>query len=171
MGLVVPLVAFAAALLVVDPHLTSAATILVVVFGVLSLGRAVNGWLSATPFGAGRSLGLAALGAVVGAFAYTAGLALFEGFVVDVVPYDPPAAVGPVWVAAVLLALGLVVVSVAVVPGPRGAALRRHVYGWLLSTAAPPRRPEPATRPPVATTPAAQPVSGVGQPLTAGDIA
>ncbi len=53
-GLVAPLAAFAAALWLIDPHLTAAATILIVVFGVLSVGRAANGWLAATPFAASR---------------------------------------------------------------------------------------------------------------------
>ncbi len=49
-GLVVPLASFALALAIVDPHLTASATILIVVFGVLSVGRAANGWMGSTPF-------------------------------------------------------------------------------------------------------------------------
>ncbi len=101
------------ALWIVDPHLTAAATILIVVFGALSVGRAANGWMSATPFAATRTIATAIGGVVVATFAYVGGIALFEGFVVDAVPYEVPAAVGPVWVAAVLAAIGTGVVVVA----------------------------------------------------------
>ena len=74
---------------------------------------------------------------MVTTFAYVGGIALFEGFVADVVPYDVPAAVGPVWVAAILAAIGTGVAVVAFTPGPRGDALRRQVYAWLLSTSTP----------------------------------
>jgi hypothetical protein len=60
-------------------------------------------------------------GIVVATFGYVAGIALFEGFVADVVPYDVPAAVGPLWVAAVLAGVSTGVVIVAFTPGPRGA--------------------------------------------------
>jgi len=136
-GVLAPLAAFALALLVIDPHLTAAATILIVVFGALSAGRAANGWMSATPFAATRTIITAVGGIVVATFAYVGGIALFEAFVVDVIPYDVPAAVGPVWVAAVLGAIGALVVVVAFTPGPRGDAVRREVYGWLVSTSTP----------------------------------
>ena len=136
-GLLTPLAAFALALWLVDPHLTAAATILIVVFGALSVGRAANGWMSATPFAATRTIATAIGGVVVATFAYVVGIALFEGFVVDAVPYEVPAAVGPVWVAGVLAAIGTGVVVVAFTPGPRGDALRRRIYAWLLSTSTP----------------------------------
>ena len=136
-GLLVPLAAFGLALLIIDPHLTAAATILIVVFGALSVGRAANGWMSATPFAAPRTIVTAIGGIVAATFAYVGGIALFEAFVVDVVPYDVPAAVGPVWVAAVLGAIGAGVAVVAFTPGQRGDDLRRQVYGWLVSTSTP----------------------------------
>ena len=107
------------------------------VFGALSVGRAANGWMSAAPFPATRTIATAIGGIVVATFGYVGGIALFEGFIVDVVPYDVPAAVGPVWVAAVLAAIGAGVAIVAFAPGPRGDALRRQVYAWLLSTSTP----------------------------------
>ncbi len=136
-GLLVPLAAFGLALLIIDPHLTAAATILIVVFGALSVGRAANGWMSATPFAAPRTIVTAIGGIVAATFAYVGGIALFEAFVVDVVPYDVPAAVGPVWVAVVLGAIAAGVAVVAFTPGPRGDDLRRQVYGWLVSTSTP----------------------------------
>jgi NADH:ubiquinone oxidoreductase subunit 5 (subunit L)/multisubunit Na+/H+ antiporter MnhA subunit len=136
-GLLAPLAAFALALWIIDPHLTAAATILIVVFGALSVGRAANGWMSATPFAATRTIATAIGGVIVATFAYVGGIALFEGFVVDAVPYDVPAAVGPIWVAVVLAVIGTGVVVVAFTPGPRGDARRRQVYAWLLSTSTP----------------------------------
>ena len=170
-GLAVPLVAFALALLVVDPHLTSSATILIVVFGTLSIGRAANGWMGSTPFSVRRSVVTAVVGVFVGVFAYVGGLTLFENFVADVVPYDVPAAVGPVWVAATLAAIALAVAVIVFAPGTGGDALRRRTYVWLFSTGtatpiSPARRrtrsaPEPA--PGAATSDSPAPVT-VGEP-------
>jgi hypothetical protein len=171
-GLLAPLAAFALALWVIDPHLTAAATILIVVFGALSVGRAANGWMSATPFAATRTIATAIGGVVVATFAYVGGIALFEGFVVDVVPYDVPAAVGPVWVAAILSATGAGVAVVAFTPGPRGEALRRQVYAWLLSTSTPvsaigPNSPGPRPAPiesPPSTTARSSELATAGEP-------
>jgi NADH:ubiquinone oxidoreductase subunit 5 (subunit L)/multisubunit Na+/H+ antiporter MnhA subunit len=171
-GLLAPLAAFALALWVIDPHLTAAATILIVVFGALSVGRAANGWMSATPFAATRTIATAIGGIVAATFAYVGGIALFEGFVVDVVPYDVPAAVGPVWVAAILAATGAGVVVVAFTPGPRGEALRRQVYAWLLSTSTPvsaigPHSPGPTPapiEPPRSTTARSAELANAGEP-------
>ena len=152
-GLLAPLAAFALALLVIDPHLTAAATILIVTFGAMSVGRAANGWLSATPFAATRSIATAIGGVVVATFAYVGGIALFEAFVVDVVPYEVPAAVGPMWVAAVLGAIGTGVVVLAFTPGLRGEELRRQVYGWLVSTSTPVTPTSPASGSPMSPMP------------------
>ncbi len=151
LGVVAPLAAFGLALWIIDPHLTSAATILIVLFGALSVGRAANGWTTATPFAAARTLATAIVGIAVVTFGYVGGIALFEGFVADVVPYEVPSAVGPVWVAGVLGAIGAGVAVIAFTPGQRGAALRREVYGWLLSTSTPvtKHRTDATTTPPV----------------------
>ena len=170
-GLVAPLAAFALALVIIDPHLTAAATILIVVFGALAVGRAANGWMSATPFAAPRTLVTAIGGIVAGTFAYVGGIALFEAFVVDVVPYDVPAAVGPTWVAAVLGVVGAGVAVVAFTPGPRGDDLRRQVYGWLVSTSTPITAGSAVGS--GSTTPHARPISESIAPefATAGDHA
>ncbi len=156
-GLLVPLAAFGLALWAVDPHLTAAATILIVVFGALSVGRAANGWMTATPFAATRTIATAIGGVIVATFAYVGGIALFEAFVADAVPYDVPAAVGPVWVAAVLAAIGTGVADRRAHAGPRGDALRRQVYAWLLSTSTPVtasrRAPANSVSPPPASSP------------------
>ena len=172
-GLIVPLAAFALALWLVDPHLTAAATILIVVFGALSVGRAANGWMSATPFAATRTIATAIAGVLVATLAYVGGIALFETFIVDAVPYEVPAAVGPVWVAAVLAAIGTGVLVLAFTPGPRGDALRRSVYVWLLSTSTPVSAIR-TTSPAPTSTPIAPSTSATSRPAelaTAGDHA
>jgi NAD(P)H-quinone oxidoreductase subunit 5 len=144
-GALAPLAAFALALWMIDPHLTSAATLMIVAFGTLSVGRAANGWMTATPFSASRTIAAAIGGIVAVTFGYVGGIAVFEGFVADVVPYDVPAAVGPIWAAATLSAIGTGVLVIAVAPGRRGDVLRRRVYAWLLSTSTPVvARPSPA---------------------------
>ena len=172
-GLAVPLAAFALALFVIDPHLTAAARILIVVFGTLSIGRAANGWMGSTPFTVRPSVVTAVAGVFVGVFAYVGGITLFENFVADVVPYDVPAAVGPVWVAVLLVAIALAIGVVAFAPGPRGDSLRRSAYVWLFSTGA--ARPiAPAApaheRSSTRSAPALAP-SDAPAPLTVGDPA
>ena len=134
------------------------------VFGALSVGRAANGWMSATPFAATRTIATAIGGVLLTTFAYVGGIALFEGFVADVVPYDVPAAVGPVWVAAILAAIGTGVLVTAATPGPRGDALRRQVYAWLLSTSTPVSAIRPHS-PASMATPTASPASTTARPV------
>ncbi len=110
-------------------------------FGVLSVGRAANGWMGSTPFQVTTTILTATIGIVVGVFAYVGGITVFEHFVVDVVPYDVPAAVGPLWVAATLFGIAIVVAVITLTPGPRGQDLRRRVYVWLVSTGAATPRP------------------------------
>lgn len=179
-GLVVPLASFALALWVIDPHLTAAATILIVVFGTLSIGRAANGWMASAPFGAGATMLAATAGVVVGVAGYVAGLTIFENFVVDVVPYEVPAAVGPVWVAISLGVIAAIAIGVAFTPGERGDLVRRRTYAYLLSTGAPsPRRSRSGAAASAATAPTTTITtdSAVGvsattsAPLTVGDPA
>ena len=171
-GLLAPLASFGLALRVIDPHLTAAATILIVLFGALCVGRAANGWMSATPFTAVRTIATAIVGVVVTTFAYVGGIALFEGFVADVVPYDVPAAVGPLWVVAVLTAIGVGVATVVLTPGPRGDTLRRQTYAWLLSTSTPvtPPRAHPSASP-THVEPAPSVTAHPAELATAGDPA
>jgi hypothetical protein len=147
-----------------------------VLFGALSVGRAANGWTTATPFAAGRTIAAAIVGIVVVTFGYIGGIALFEGFVADVVPYEVPSAVGPVWVVAVLAAIAAGVAVIAFTPGPRGDALRRQVYAWLLSTSTPitaGRGPAPTAPSRPAAGIATSPTSSTASPelAPAGDLA
>ncbi len=170
-GLAAPLAAFGLTLWIIDPHLTAAATILIVVFGTLSIGRAANGWMASAPFAATTTMLTAAAGVVVGVFGYVGGITLFETFVVDVVPYEVPAAVGPVWVAVSLGVVGAAASVVAFLPGDGGASLRRGVYAWLFSTGALPpaaagteQRPRPSAPDIVPTPRAATERMTVGEP-------
>jgi NADH:ubiquinone oxidoreductase subunit 5 (subunit L)/multisubunit Na+/H+ antiporter MnhA subunit len=171
-GLIVPLASFALALVIVDPHLTASATILIVVFGVLSVGRAANGWMGSTPFQVTTTILTATIGIVVGVFAYVGGITVFEHFVVDVVPYDVPAAVGPLWVAATLIGLAIVVAVITLTPGPRGQDLRRRVYVWLVSTGATTTRPvvAPIAPAPRSSASAHSAPAEVATPVTVGDL-
>jgi hypothetical protein len=124
----------------------------------------------------------ATAGVVVGVAGYVAGLTIFENFVVDVVPYEVPAAVGPVWVAISLGVIAAIAIGVAITPGERGDLVRRRTYAYLLSTGAPsPVRPRDGAAPPTtaaATAPttitnhATAAVPGtIAAPLTVGDPA
>jgi NADH:ubiquinone oxidoreductase subunit 5 (subunit L)/multisubunit Na+/H+ antiporter MnhA subunit len=170
-GLVAPVAAFGLALWIVDPHLSAAATILIVVFGSLSVGRAANGWMSAAPFSALRTVSIALSGIVVATFAYIGGIAVFEGFVVDTVAYDVPAAVGPVWVAAILAAVGAGVTATAMLPGSRAEALRRWIYAGLVSTSTPASRPHASEPPPPPAAPTPVTTTRPAELATAGDPA
>ena len=173
-GGLAPLGAFALALIVIDPHLNAAATILIVVFGSLSVARAANGWMNSTPFSTATTIVTAIGGVLVGAFAYVGGVTLFENFVADVVPYEVPAAVGPMWVAVSLGVIALAIGAIAFTPGPRGDDLRRRVYVWLLSTGAPESiipASRPDARPAIHPQVTARTMSGAPAALTVGEPA
>jgi NAD(P)H-quinone oxidoreductase subunit 5 len=160
-GVVAPLAAFGLAMWVIDPHVTAAATILIVVFGTLSVGRAANGWMSATPWTAARTIAAAVGGVLATTFAYVGGIAAFEGFVEELLPYDVPAAVGPVWVATVLAVIAAGVLAVALAPGARGDSMRRRIYAWLLSSSTP-----VSVRPTVRVGPSSSAAPAVGPSIT-----
>jgi NAD(P)H-quinone oxidoreductase subunit 5 len=178
-GLVAPVAAFATALFVIDPHLTPGAVILVVTFGALSVGRAANGWARSAPWSAAPTLVAAVAGVTVAAWAYVAGIALFEHFVAAEVPYDVPAAVGPVWVAASLLVVAVAAAAVTWIPGSFGDGLRRRVYAWLQSTGSPaiPRRADgsvarrPARAVPIGSPPNATNAAEPALPTVGGEVA
>lgn len=135
--LLAPAGALFAAYLVVKPHLPTAADILVVVFTWATAARAADGWLRSAPFAPMLTVALAAVGTVVGIFAYIAGLALFEGFVAPALPIEVPAAVDPAVLATTFAVIGLVIAGVSLAPGAPGKRLRNRTYALLLSTAAP----------------------------------
>ncbi len=137
MATLVPAGALVAANEVLDPQMSAAKAILVGAFAWATAARAADGWLRAAPFSAAPTAALAAVGTVVGVFAYIGGLMLFEGFVGVALPSEVPAAVDATVLAVTLAAVGCVAVGVWLVPGPSGERLRSRVYVWLLSTSTP----------------------------------
>lgn len=132
-------------LLLFDPHLTTAGTTLVVVFGGLATARAVNGWLRDTP-ATPPAIGLGLAGGVAGAAAYVGGITLFEHAVAPAVPFEVAAAVGTPVLVATIGAVAAGAATVAWFPGSPGDRLRRRVYVALhdLSTPPPTRLPRRA---------------------------
>jgi NADH:ubiquinone oxidoreductase subunit 5 (subunit L)/multisubunit Na+/H+ antiporter MnhA subunit len=125
-----------AAFLAFDPHVTTAAAILVLTFGTLTTGNAINGWLrSAAPTPANLSIGIGAGAAA--SFAYIGGLSLFENHVADAVPYEVAGAVGPGVLVATLAVIAIGVATIMWLPGPTGSRMRRRAYVVLLGIGAP----------------------------------
>ncbi len=142
----VPAAAMALAFTVINTHLTAASTILVVLFGWMSAATALNGWLVAPPWSGVSSIAAGAGASLVAVFGYIGGLTLFETFVADAVPYDVPAAVGPVWLAT---ALGVVALAAAILRFSSADVIkqqRRHLYISLLGSGYQ-RAPKPALSP------------------------
>jgi len=131
---VVPAAAMALAFTVIDTHLTAASTILVVLFGWMSAATALNGWLVAPPWSGASSVAAGAGASFVAVFGYIGGLTLFETFIADAVPYEVPAAVGPVWLA---VALGVVALAAAILRFSNAEVIkqqRRYLYISLLGS-------------------------------------
>lgn len=131
-GLVVPGGALLVAYAVVNPHLPTAGSIIVVVFAWATAARAVDGWLRTAPFAPMLTHVVAWVGTVVGVFAYVAVLAVFEGFVAPSLPADVPAAVGSVVLTTTLAVVALLATFVWFAPGARGQLLRTRVYAAAL---------------------------------------
>lgn len=119
----VPAAAMGLAFLLINTHLTAASTILVALFGWMSAAAALNGWLLAPPWSGLSSVAAGAAASLVAVFGYLGGLTLFETFVADAVPYDVPAAVGPVWLA---VALGLIGLAAAVLRYSNADVVKRQ---------------------------------------------
>ena len=130
----VPAAAMGLAFTVIDTHLTAASTILVVLFGWMSAATALNGWLTAPPWSGATSIAAGAATSVLAVFGYIGGLTLFETFVADAVPYDVPAAVGPVWLAATLGVIGLAAIVLRFSNADVIKRQRRHLYVSLLGS-------------------------------------
>jgi len=134
-ALLVPAAALWAAYLVVDPHLSTAAYILVTVFAWATAARAVDGWLRSAPFPVVPAVATAAFGAVAGVFAYVGGLTAVETFVEPALPAEIAEPVGPALLVASLAAFALVVAVVWLTPGQRMGRLRNRVYTLVLTSA------------------------------------
>jgi NADH-quinone oxidoreductase subunit L/NAD(P)H-quinone oxidoreductase subunit 5 len=134
-ALLVPAAALWAAYLVIHPHLSTAARVLVTVFAWATAARAVDGWLRSAPFRPVPAVATAAFGAAAGVFAYIGGLTVVETFVADALPAEVAEPVSPALLVATLAAIALVVAVVWLTPGERMRRLRSRVYAVVLTSA------------------------------------
>ncbi|MGI8810688.1 MAG: proton-conducting transporter membrane subunit [Acidimicrobiales bacterium] len=134
-ALLVPAAALWAAYLVIHPHLSTAAGVLVTVFAWATAARAVDGWLRSAPFRPVGAVATAAFGAVAGVFAYVGGLTAVETFVAPALPDEVPEPVSSALLVATLAAIALVVAVVWLTPGERMRRLRSRVYALALTSA------------------------------------
>lgn len=134
-ALLVPAAALWAAYLVIHPHLSTAARVLVTVFAWATAARAVDGWLRSAPFRPVPAVATAAFGAAAGVFAYVGGLTAVETFVAHDLPHEVAEPVSPALLVATLAAIALVVAVVWLTPGERMRRLRSRVYALVLTSA------------------------------------
>lgn len=134
-ALLVPAAALAAAYLVMDPHLSTTAYVLVTVFAWATAARAVHGWLHSAPFRPVAAVATAALGATTGVFTYVGGLTALEIFVAPALPEQIPEPVGPAVLVATIAATALAGAFVWLAPGERMGRLRSWVYTVVLTSA------------------------------------
>ncbi len=134
-ALLVPAAALWAAYLVIHPHLSTAAYVLVTVFAWATAARAVGGWLRSAPFRPVPAVATAAFGAAAGVFAYVGGLTAVETFVKPALPAEVAEPVSAALLVATLAAIALVVAVVWLTPGERMRGLRSRVYALVLTSA------------------------------------
>ncbi len=134
-ALLVPAAALWAAYLVIHPHLSTAAGVLVTVFAWATAARAVDGWLRSAPFRPVPAVATAAFGAAAGVFAYVGGLTAVETFVAPALPAAVAEPVSSALLVATLAAIALVVAVVWLTPGERMRSLRSRVYALVLTSA------------------------------------
>lgn len=134
-ALLVPAAAISAAYLVFDTRLSRAAFVLVTVFAWGTVARAVDGWLRTAPFPPGLAIATAALGALVGAFAYIGGLTALEHFVAPALPEDVAEPVSAAVLVATLAVLAVIAAVVWLVPGERMQSVRSRMYAVVLTSA------------------------------------
>jgi len=131
----VPAAALSAAYLVIHPHLSTAAFVLVTVFAWGTAARAVHGWLHSAPFPSVPAVATATLGAFAGVFAYVGGLSAVETFVAPALPGEVTEPVSATLLVATLAAIALVGAVVGLTPGERMRRLRSRVYAFALTSA------------------------------------
>ncbi len=134
-ALLVPAAALWAAYLVIHPHLSTAARVLVTVFAWATAARAVDGWLRSAPFRPVPAVATAAFGVTAGVFAYVGGLTAVETFVAHALPGEVAEPVSSALLVATLAAITLVVAVVWLTPGERMRRLRSRVYAFALTSA------------------------------------
>lgn len=134
-ALLVPAAALAAAYLVIHPHLSTGARVLVTVFAWGTAARAVDGWLHSAPFRPVAAVAGAIFGAFAGMFAYVGGLSAVETFVAPALPGEVAEPVSAALLVATLAAIALVVAVVWFTPGEPMRRLRSRVYAFALTSA------------------------------------
>ena len=134
-ALLVPAAALSAAYLVIHPHLSTAAYVLVTVFAWATAARAVDGWLRSAPFRPVAAVATAVVGAAAGVFAYVGGLTAVETFVAPALPAEVAEPVSSALLVATLAVIALVVAVVWLAPGERMRRLRSRVYALVLTSA------------------------------------
>jgi NADH:ubiquinone oxidoreductase subunit 5 (subunit L)/multisubunit Na+/H+ antiporter MnhA subunit len=134
-ALLVPAVALWLAYLAFDPHLSTAARVLVTVFAWGTAARAVAGWLRSAPFRPGPAVATAVLGATAGVFAYIGGLTAMETFVAGALPGEVAHPVSAGVLIATLAVIALVVCVVWFTPGERMEKVRARLYAFALTSA------------------------------------
>ncbi len=134
-ALLVPAAALWAAYVIIHPHLSTAAGVLVTVFAWATAARAVDGWLRSAPFRPVPAVATAAFGSAAGVFAYVGGLTAVETFVADALPAEVPEPVSSALLVATLAAIALVVAVVWLTPGEPMRRLRSRVYALALTSA------------------------------------
>ncbi|MFP5370131.1 MAG: proton-conducting transporter membrane subunit [Actinomycetes bacterium] len=134
-ALLVPAAALWGAYLVIHPHLSTAASVLVTVFAWATAARAANGWLRSAPFRPVPAVATAVFGAAAGVFAYVGGLTALETYVAPALSAEVAEPVSPALLVATLAAIALVVAVVWFTPGERARRLRSRVYALVLTSA------------------------------------
>jgi NAD(P)H-quinone oxidoreductase subunit 5 len=134
-ALLVPAGALLVAYRVIDPHLSTAAYVLVTVFAWATAARAADGWLRSAPFRPVPAVATTAFGAAAGVFAYVGGLTAVETFVAPALPAEVAEPVSAALLVATLAAIALVVAVVWLTPGKRMQTLRSRVYALVLTSA------------------------------------
>ncbi|HUR24264.1 MAG TPA: proton-conducting transporter membrane subunit [Acidimicrobiales bacterium] len=134
-ALLVPAAALWAAYLVIDPHLSTAAGVLVTAFAWATAARAVDGWLRSAPFRPVPAVATATFGATAGVFAYVGGLTAVETFVAHALPGEVAEPVSSAVLVATLAPIALLVAVVGLIPGERMRRVRSRVYAFALTSA------------------------------------
>jgi NAD(P)H-quinone oxidoreductase subunit 5 len=134
-ALLVPAVALWGAYVVIDPHLSTAARVLVTVFAWGTAARAVDGWLHSAPFRPAAAVATAILGAFAGVFAYIGGLSAVENFVAPALPGEVAQPVSAALLVVTIAVIALVVAVVWFTPGERMRDVRARLYAFALTSA------------------------------------
>jgi NAD(P)H-quinone oxidoreductase subunit 5 len=126
-ALLVPAAALWAAYLVIHPHLSTAARVLVTVFAWATAARA--------PFRPVAAVVTGALGTTAGVFAYIGGLTALETFVAPALPAEVAEPVSAAVLVATLAVVALAVAIFWLAPGEGMRRVRSRVYALVLTSA------------------------------------